>query len=118
MYHDARPSECQILDICVRTHARTHASTRTRTSCAFANECYIWQQDTHDHRIHYGLCCLSSRHEDEWGSGIMVLLILNLGNGSGEWSASFLGRFTPEERGHANHSVEGSLSLRDGLDTS
>jgi hypothetical protein len=72
----------------------------------------------HDHRIHYGLCCLTSRHGDEWRIGEIVLLLLNLGNGSGEWSASFLGRFTPKERVRVDHKVEGSLVSRDGLDIS
>jgi len=72
----------------------------------------------HDHRIHYGLCCLSSSYEDEWRIGEIVLRLLNLGNGSGEWPASFLGRFTPKERVRANHKVEGSLVSRDGLDIS
>ena len=31
IYHDARSSECQILDICVRKQARTRTHARTHT---------------------------------------------------------------------------------------
>jgi hypothetical protein len=49
------------------------------------------------------LCLINQRHEDVWVGGGIALRNLNLGIDGGEWSASRLGHFIPNERASGTH---------------
>jgi len=53
-----------------------------------------------------------------WGVEEQLHILLTLEQGEGEWLASLAGRFTPEEKDHSSHSVEGWVGPRIGLDVS
>jgi len=52
-----------------------------------------------------------AQYASAWGSGCVAPVILNQGNGCGEWSASRPGRLTPTEGAPDVHRIEGCVGL-------